>query len=596
MEKKLFIHVGLPKTGTTSIQRYFSDQECNEGQIKYIESGRWQNKDHHLIAEMFGASIPQGHLAKPSEPISPIRLLDLINSEIREGRQNHYLISSEYILEADFARIKNFFNDIECETEFVITVSNPGKHLISSWSELVRGDNCNLGIIDFITERSYKLQSEMIEKLNSLAQSSLTRYVYTNSNDGISKFLNTILIESLNSISATTEPAERVSLPPPSTEILAKLKTEVNDVIPFWITDYWPSVLNGVSELSSHCLPVEAKKAMGEIVENECKILSEYFDKPLFSNDVMREFEMKYSFVSKSKYEKTIFQVFERFSINEIRTNALAHAEIYRLNYVLDTMQNEQNPALEPSSAKSQFFRVGKEGARFVIAGHSHRGAVEKALNGSEPELRSEFSVITGGLPVDDGPYWDLVAKENGRLCIFWNGNEQNVLSILPDNLFQILIDSDESKEVVGVPVVTKSNLQQYFRDRLNSLVVLLEKISSNSRVIICAPPSPKPRDYLVNVLESEEFFSKRLLEHKNVGAEIIVLSDCQRVAIHEIYLSELKRVAEQSGAIYMESPSRSKTSSGTLKMDYSSNDCTHANEKYGALVIEQLLGMGELL
>ena len=123
----VLIHIGLHKTGTSSIQRFLHENQRNlfdEGFIYDCPTRRWPN--HHLIA----TGIRDGQI----DPDIRRFLTDLI-----DGRgERTVLLSSEMFAEADFDvdTFRSFLDGLSVET--LAYLRNPCDQLVSSFNEVVR--------------------------------------------------------------------------------------------------------------------------------------------------------------------------------------------------------------------------------------------------------------------------------------------------------------------------------------------------------------------------------------------------------------------------------------------------------------------------
>ncbi len=596
MDKKLVVHIGLPKTGTTSIQNFFAHNDEVVKKITYIETGRGNAEHHHNLAALLGASVPLGLLAHVPKGMDADSLAEQINLEIRNSHSPIAFISSEFFSVIDYDKLNDFFDKIEFQTEYIATFTNPCLHAISSWSEMVKGGMSDFGLFDYLHTDVFQSQTQLIKNWLSPVQRRPLSYAFVDSTNAVATVLKSIDPDSKYSFGQATEPYINISLTPAATEVLRRLHIALPDIgSSSWAVDYWPTVLGEISHSNSRCINYDSSLKILEILASEVTIFRQDFGQEVSEGICKSRLLEKYTFVSDAEFENQCSDIFMNFSNFEIRTNALAHNEIYRLNHIANADRKESQGDFSQNDTIDDFFVVGDKSAPFMIAGHSHRRAVEAALIKSDSSLASSFCVLTGGLPLDSGVYWDFVAEATGKLCIFWNGNEANVLSILPDDLFQVFTDDVKTTKEFGIPVVSRSNLESYFSDRLKPLIDFLEGVSCPSRVILCSPPPPKPREFLLNMLASEDYFNKRFVSQIEEGKDLVILGDSQRVAIQKIYLFELRKIAEKFGASFLESPPQTVSNDGTLLIEYSADDCTHANEKYGALVLDQLFEIGGL-
>ena len=109
--KKLFLHIGYPKTGTTGIQRFLEDNEeilFSQG-ILYPQTGRL-NQAHYMINFSLGIGAYEGKLKLPDMTTLKAKL----QREVNESHCDVIIVSSEYFITAkEVEQVKEFFSDYE---------------------------------------------------------------------------------------------------------------------------------------------------------------------------------------------------------------------------------------------------------------------------------------------------------------------------------------------------------------------------------------------------------------------------------------------------------------------------------------------------
>lgn len=88
MKRKLYIHVGPSKTGTSAIQKFFRDEEVNS--ILYPKTGQWPDGSHHKICFSFHEKKQYGPINIPAWE----KVLSNLREELSSSSQN-VLISTE---------------------------------------------------------------------------------------------------------------------------------------------------------------------------------------------------------------------------------------------------------------------------------------------------------------------------------------------------------------------------------------------------------------------------------------------------------------------------------------------------------------------
>lgn len=140
MNRKLFLHVGPPKTGTTAIQAYFSNIISSE--IFYPKTGRWSDGSHHLLTFAHRGRTSYGDVQVP-----PWALLEkALSTEISSTNRN-VLISSE-ACQPDFINaLKPIVNRLSMSLEIVMVIRNPLQRAASFYNQRVKDPVVGLSAI-----------------------------------------------------------------------------------------------------------------------------------------------------------------------------------------------------------------------------------------------------------------------------------------------------------------------------------------------------------------------------------------------------------------------------------------------------------------
>lgn len=90
-EATLFLHIGVGKTGTTSIQQYFAEnrQHLREIGIDYPETGLHPTGGHHILSHKWGGWLDPKDFAQ-----TPDAAWEDLGRHVAHGR-HRYLVSSE---------------------------------------------------------------------------------------------------------------------------------------------------------------------------------------------------------------------------------------------------------------------------------------------------------------------------------------------------------------------------------------------------------------------------------------------------------------------------------------------------------------------
>ena len=148
MIKKVFVHIGLHKTGSSSIQqslRYYDD-----GSTFYAELG-FANHSEPLISAFSSNFLEYRNFIKMGfepEKIKNLKksTLDKLNSEIKKNR-NQMILSGEDLSdlkEADIRKLLNFFKEKNIELVIVAYIRNPKDWRMSIFQQKIKGGERDL--------------------------------------------------------------------------------------------------------------------------------------------------------------------------------------------------------------------------------------------------------------------------------------------------------------------------------------------------------------------------------------------------------------------------------------------------------------------
>lgn len=132
MDKKLFLHIGTGKTGTSAIQKYLYENEAilNDYNFTYCKTGIVEN-NHHLLCRNYGRKdeIIQEDISNN---------LVYLNEEIRISKFKNHIISSEYFPGLFPEEIAELSKKIEAEIIPVLYIRRQDL-LVESWyAQLVK--------------------------------------------------------------------------------------------------------------------------------------------------------------------------------------------------------------------------------------------------------------------------------------------------------------------------------------------------------------------------------------------------------------------------------------------------------------------------
>jgi hypothetical protein len=244
-----------------------------------------------------------------------------------------------------------------------------------------------------------------------------------------------------------------------------------------------------------------------------------------------------------------------------------------------------------------------------ILAGHSHVFSLTGHEASDETfKTYSNFSVDPvnniKGLSIcnDVWPrtceYWEKLSNiakfsDDFTIAISLRGNDHLARFLL---LPQIPIDFylAELPDLISeenVQIVPQALIEELFSKPYEEYRTFLKQMrQEKKRIILIGTPPPKSNDvFLKNVILNENYFVQMA---KNMG---ITPNDVKftplsvRLKLWHILQSILKKIALEEDLEYLAVPQSSQEIDGSLRCEFWANDCTHANDKYGKLVLSNL-------
>jgi hypothetical protein len=248
-------------------------------------------------------------------------------------------------------------------------------------------------------------------------------------------------------------------------------------------------------------------------------------------------------------------------------------------------------------SKSGKWALYGDAKAQVLVCGHSHAASILEASNlqelqaGSEQEISVCYSADWTVGPPGDKEYWDFVVElSRGRhVVIVWNGNQHNanfMFQTQPN--FTIGGTTDSSYAQVAVPV-PRAMIKDFFKPSFEELSEIIPSLSNAASITLMNGPAPKPLTHIQDCIKQEKYFTDIA---KSLGVEIdslVITSDSLRLELWNILAELLANSAKELGANFLSAPAASRDAFGLLLPEYWASDVTHANSKYGMLLIEEL-------
>jgi hypothetical protein len=250
---------------------------------------------------------------------------------------------------------------------------------------------------------------------------------------------------------------------------------------------------------------------------------------------------------------------------------------------------------LESKSGKWALY--GDPDAQIIVCGHSHAGSILMAS--MQPELQAEignsisvcYSADWAAAPPGNADYWDFVVElsRGKHVVIVWNGNQHNAdFMFETEPRFTILgaLEQSLDQEAFLIPIAM---IKDYFKPSFEELIEIIPSLSNAASITLMNGPAPKPLTHIQNCVWQEKYYIDIA---KSLGVEIdslVITSDSLRIELWNILAELLANSAKDLGANFLSAPAASRDAFGMLLQEYWASDVTHANSKYGMLLIEEL-------
>ncbi|WP_279167523.1 hypothetical protein [Pseudoalteromonas distincta] len=146
MKKKLYIHIGTGKTGTTAIQDFMLINQDNleSNGILYCKTGRTGN-NHHLLCQNF----------KRTDKVTQNTILNnliLLNQEILESACHKFIISSEYFPGLTLEEIKSFCSMFDVAVIPLVYLRRQDEYIESWYAQVVKAYHVNYSVYELKDE------------------------------------------------------------------------------------------------------------------------------------------------------------------------------------------------------------------------------------------------------------------------------------------------------------------------------------------------------------------------------------------------------------------------------------------------------------
>lgn len=234
---------------------------------------------------------------------------------------------------------------------------------------------------------------------------------------------------------------------------------------------------------------------------------------------------------------------------------------------------------------------------KVVIVGDSHTYAIQKAIaaqKAADPEF--EFEAYRFKRPKRGKDFGDLTARQILRLIkkltprdvvvSTIGGNHHSAFGLIQHPVaFDVLLPGREEAVAEGAQIVPYRAVRDYFLGRLErGDSELVSKLASAARcpVYHLTPPPPKRDDDFIRSNHETQFAARGLMDNGVSPAPL-------RYKLWKLQTDLTRRMYEKAGVKQLMPPQKAMDEDGYLRPDFYAKDATHANKKYGTLVLRQI-------
>jgi hypothetical protein len=253
-------------------------------------------------------------------------------------------------------------------------------------------------------------------------------------------------------------------------------------------------------------------------------------------------------------------------------------------------------------SKSGKWALYGDANAEILVCGQSHAASILAAIMlpemqvGIAPAVAVCYSADLMGTtgPPEGKEYWDFVVKlsRGKHVVVVWNGNQHNAhFMFQTEPKFTVLgvtDNSDNSDNYDAVPI-PRAMIKNFFKPSFEELTEIIPSLSGAASITLLNGPAPKPLAHIQNCISQEKYFAD-LTKSLELDTDcFIITSDSLRLELWKILVEMLANYAKTLGTNFISAPAVSRDAFGMLLPEYWTPDVTHANSKYGVLLIEEI-------
>jgi len=179
-------------------------------------------------------------------------------------------------------------------------------------------------------------------------------------------------------------------------------------------------------------------------------------------------------------------------------------------------------------------------------------------------------------------------------IALSWRGNQHNGdFLLMPDRPLDFVPRSYPDKTVLsGAQVVPEAAIREHFQPSMDELAGILKELGQapGRRHLVLGTPAPMHNEAEIRRrLGREPAFASRASSLGLDVATIGITPASVRRKLWYVIQEMMAETAASHGAAFVPSPPGSLDAESFLRLDMSGGDITHANERYGRLMLGQI-------
>jgi hypothetical protein len=192
--------------------------------------------------------------------------------------------------------------------------------------------------------------------------------------------------------------------------------------------------------------------------------------------------------------------------------------------------------------------------------------------------------------------YWEhLKAKGVGnRIALVWGGNEHNLHYFFQDNSPFDFVSRHVNMLIPSFNLIPQRRVRQNFNassfDQLRAVLADLAAGSPKSINLIGTPPPKKDNEELRKIIANEPVLVRWVEHHGESFDSVRITPPYLRLKLWFLLQEMLTEAARCVGGKFVSVPAELQDDDGFLRTEYWHSDVTHANRRYGEVMLRRII------